>query len=214
MTGALSLLPAPYVLPRLVRRTELSPGEWVGMQLDGVLVPLTDDVAITGERPADAADRARALAPALPRHGVIGRASAAWVHAGGSPPGRACVLVPVGVRRPNARPDRTSAETVFASDDIVLVGGVAVTAPVRTGADVARWLEPSDAVERLVGLAAAGVDLEDVRRRLDAMTGRRHVRRACSALDAAQDRTSGHEATARSDLGQRSVSSGRAPVSR
>ncbi|UJP39093.1 hypothetical protein [Cellulomonas palmilytica] len=187
MTGALSLLPAPSVLPRLVRRGDLPPGEWVGMLLDGVLVALTDDVAVTSERPPDPADRARALASALPRRGVLGRDAAAWVHAGGRAPARACVLVPVGVRRPDARPDRSCAETVFAPDDVVIVDGVPVTAPARTGADVARWLDHRDAVERLVALAAAGVDLDDVRGRLVAMTGRRHVRRAFDALEAARD---------------------------
>jgi len=185
MTGALSLLPVPTVLPRLVRRDEVSAADWFGLRLDGVLVPLTDSVGVTGERPPAPEDRALALAPALPRHGTLGRATAAWVHVGGPAPGRACVLVPVGVRRPDPREDRTCAETVFAEDDVVLVAGVRVTSPVRTAADVARWSEHREAVVWLVALADAGVDPDAVRRRLHAMTGRRHVRRAHVALDAA-----------------------------
>ncbi|ASR54621.1 hypothetical protein [Cellulomonas sp. PSBB021] len=212
MADALSLLPAPCVLPRLVRRGDLPPGEWVGMQLDGVLVALTDDVAVTTERPPEPGDRAQALAPALPRHGVLGRDAAAWVHAGGRAPARACVLVPVGVRRPDARPDRASAETVFAQGDVVVVAGVPVTSPVRTGADVARWVEGAAAVERLVALASCGVDLQEVRARLAAMTGRRHVRRAFGALEDASERVASL-GVARGEP-QRSASSGRAPVMR
>ena len=125
-----------------------------------------------------------AFAPII-RHGVLGRDSAAWVHTGTRPPARACVLVPVGVRRPAPRPDRTCAEAVFGPSDVLLVAGTAVTTPERTAEDVARWLPPQDAVARLVELAALGLDLRAVRRRLDALAGRRHVRRAHTVVDAA-----------------------------
>ena len=185
MTDALSLQPAEHVLPRLVRRDATSSAAWAGMMRDGVLVALTDGVAVTGDEPAGEGDRALALSPALPRHGVLGRDSAAWVHTGTRPPARACVLVPVGVRRPAPRPDRTCAEAVFGPSDVLLVAGTAVTTPERTAEDVARWLPPQDAVARLVELAALGLDLRAVRRRLDALAGRRHVRRAHTVVDAA-----------------------------
>ncbi|CAM5779247.1 hypothetical protein [Cellulomonas persica] len=188
MTDALSLLPAGLALPRLVRREHTLSSEWTGMLRDGVLLPVTDVVAVTGPAPPGPSDRARALGPALPRHGVLGRDSAAWVHTGARPPSRACVLVPVGVRRPAPRPDRTCAEAALGPTDVMLVAGTAVTTPERTGEDVARWLAPQDAVARLVELEALGLDLRVVRRRLDALAGRRHVRRAHTVLDVALDR--------------------------
>ncbi|GEA84259.1 MAG: hypothetical protein NVV70_05165 [Cellulomonas sp.] len=188
MTDALSLLPTELVLPRLVRRCDTATADWAGMLRDGVLLPVTESVAVVGPEPPSPDDRARALVTALPRHGVLGRDSAAWVHTGTRPPARACVLVPVGVRRPAPRPDRTCAEAVFGPSDVVLVAGTAVTTPERTAEDVARWLAPDDAVARLVDLAAHGLDLATVRRRLTALAGRRHVRRAHAVLEAALER--------------------------
>jgi len=159
------------------------------MLRDGVLLAVTDGVAVTGPRPPGRDDRARAVATALPRHGVVGRDSAAWVHSGRRPPSRTCVLVPVGIRRPDPRPDRWCAETTFGDDDVVLLDGVPVTSLVRTAVDVARWYDGTTGAGLLADLVGAGLDLAAVRRRLVALAGRPHVRRALDTVDAAVRRS-------------------------
>jgi len=159
--------------------------DWAGMLRDGVLLAVTDGVAVTGPRPPDRDDRARAVSSALPRHGVVGRDSAAWVHSGRRTPARTCVLVPVGVRRPEPRADRWCAETTFDDDDVVVLDGVPVTSLERTAVDVARWYDPDTAVALLADLTTAGLDLTAVRRRLMALAGRPHVRRALGSVEAA-----------------------------
>jgi hypothetical protein len=184
------LLPRPRVLSRLVRREDWGAADWAGMLRDGVLTELWPDVAAVGPSPPGPADRAAALAPLLPRHGVLGRDAAAWVYTGVLRPARACVLVPCGVRRPDARPGRACAEAELPADDVDTVGGVPITCLARTGADVARWLEPERAVDVLVALVGVGLDLGDTRRRLDQLAGRRHLRTAREAVHRALDRVS------------------------
>ncbi|MBT0995011.1 hypothetical protein KIN34_12040 [Cellulomonas sp. DKR-3] len=191
MPHAPSLLPRPRELARLVRREDVGAAAWTGMLRDGVLTVVRQDVATVGPVPPGAPDRARALEPLLPRHGVVGRDAAAWVHTGTLEPLRACVLVPCGVRRPNAQPGRTCAEADLPPDDVLRLGAVPVTTIERTAVDVARWLEPDRAVDVLVGLVVAGLDLDDTCRRLDALAGRRNLRAAREVLRRTADRVSG-----------------------
>lgn len=188
--SAPSLLPRPRELARLVRREDVGAADWAGMLRDGVLTVVWPEVATVGPAPPGPDDRALALAPLLPRHGVLGRDAAAWVHSGAHEPARACVLVPCGVRRPDARPGRTCAEADLPRPDVVRLAGVPVTSLARTGADVARWLAADRAVEVLVALVGVGLDLDDTRARLDALAGRRHLRSARDAVRRAAERVS------------------------
>ncbi|GEL93658.1 hypothetical protein CCO02nite_03160 [Cellulomonas composti] len=180
---ARSLLPAIPELERLVSRSGVGGPAWSGMVRDGALTPLWGGTAIRGDAEAGPTDRAHAIAHLLPRRGVVGRASAVWVHAGGPPPVRVDVLLPVGSRRPYEHPDRRCAETLLPAEDLDRVGDVAVTNLVRTAVDVARWLEPDVAHEHLRRLVVHGLDLAAARTLLETFSGRRRARLAREVLD-------------------------------
>lgn len=172
-------LPDP---PRVVRRDEVPSWVWTGLHLDGVLVPLWRDVARVVGLPEDATTRAAAFAPLVPSRAAVGRLAAVWVHAGGPPPGRAAVLVRSGARRLDPHPDRSAAEADLHDDDVVELGGVAVTTVTRTAVDVARWVPAPQAVPALRALRPLGFSPDDARRHLDRRPGARGVRTARSTL--------------------------------
>ncbi len=182
------LRPGPRTLPALVHRDEVSPLAWAGMLADGHLVPLWGAVARTAATAETPAVRAAALARFVPARGAVGRLSAVWVHAGGDAPRRATVLVGAGTRRPDAHPDRWVAEAALSTADVVVLGGTAVTTPLRTVVDVARWEPPAVAHAAVARLSACcGVDLAGAAAALGGLEGHRGVRRARALLrDAAR----------------------------
>lgn len=154
-----------------------------------------DDAALDGPSLGDAAAadaapdvpvhpavRAAAFAALVPARGAVGREAAAWVHAGGPPPGRVTVLVRSGARRPDPHPGRTTAEADLTDTDVVDVGGVRVTTVLRTAVDVARWLPTEDALRVLRRLRPVGLDPAAALHRLEAHAGGRGVRRARRTL--------------------------------
>ncbi|MCC2323073.1 type IV toxin-antitoxin system AbiEi family antitoxin [Cellulomonas xiejunii] len=164
--------------PDVVRRDDVPPWAWTGLHLDGALVHLWRDTARVTGTPEDRALRASAFAPLVPRRGVVGRLSAAWVHAGGTPPDRVTVLVRSGARRPRPHPHRVSAEADLVDEDLLTVGGVLVTTLTRTAVDVARWVHPHTAVPVLRALVTQGLDPDDARRRIEAHAPGRGLRAA------------------------------------
>ncbi|MBO0922774.1 hypothetical protein J1G42_18300 [Cellulomonas sp. zg-ZUI222] len=143
-----------------------------GTAFDGTVVDHVVDPAV----------RAAAFAALVPQRGTVGREAAAWVHAGGSPPGRVTVLVRSGARRPDPHPSRTTAEADLTEADVVDLGGVRVTTVLRTAVDVARWLPTEDALRVLRRLPPVGLDPADALRRLEQHAGGRGVRRARRTL--------------------------------
>lgn len=166
----------------LLRRDHLPPAAWTGMLLDGAIVPLWGGVAICAGHETTAALRLAALSPLVPRRGVVGRAAAAWVHAGGAPPDKVDVVVPPGVRRANPHPRRRAAEGPLPDDEVLDLGTGRVTTVLRTGLDVARYLTPEDAGPLLVRLLAVGFDPDRALAALDAVPGERGVLRARAVL--------------------------------
>jgi hypothetical protein len=144
-----------------------------------------DDVLAPADAPDSAALRAAAVAvfvgdalAAGVRRGplAVGFDTAVWVHAGGPAPAEVALLATTGFRwRPVPRIRlRTSAALERA--DVVLIGGVRVTTPLRTAADIARTLpapQARDVLERL--RAACGVTPADVLDRLTNMPYARGV---------------------------------------
>ncbi|WP_309134228.1 hypothetical protein [Cellulomonas sp.] len=179
------LRPRPVDLPPVVHRADLGPLAWAGMLADGALVPLRGDVARTTGTAETPAVRAAAVARLVPPRGVVGRTAAVWVHTGGPPPRRVDVLVASGARRPDPHPDRRVAEAVLGPEDVVALGPVRVTTPLRTALDVARWETSASAQEALARLASAGVDLVAALRALHRFEGHRGVRSGRAALVAA-----------------------------
>ena len=121
----------------------------------------------------------RAVSPAGdPAAAVVGHATAAWLHAGWVPPARVDLVIAPGSTRLRSTALRLH-EHRLAAEDVDRVGGLLVTNPVRTGADVARTLAPSTAVRLLDGLSrACSLRPVDVLDQLERMPHGRGVARA------------------------------------
>jgi hypothetical protein len=127
----------------------LSYAELSAARLEGMLVELGE-----GYIPADAVEtaalRAASLAPLLRRDAAATHASAAWIH-GVLPaaPGRHTIQR-VADQRTRQRIDRRYVyrDPRLPPEDVQIMGGVAVTTPGRTVADLAR-LPPTDGDEAL-----------------------------------------------------------------
>jgi hypothetical protein len=120
---------------------------------------------------------------------VVGFASAAWLHTGGGgtdrpAPEQLQVIIPPGRRRPRV-PGIRGRQVALDPDQVVFFGGIAVTDPVRTAADVARDLpavEALDALNRLGELCEVRPHqvtsvLQSMRYARGAATGRQLVQR-------------------------------------
>lgn len=171
--------PLDAPLPATVRRRDVGTAAWFGLLADGVLRPLWHDVARRADVPETPALRAAALAGLVPPRAVVGRLSAAWVHAGGPAPPRVDLLFAPGARRTDPHPLRIAVQTRLSPGEIVVVGPVRVTAVQRTGLDVARWAPSADADRLLPSLGALGFDAWAAQvelARLGAVRGARHAR--------------------------------------
>lgn len=177
-----ALRPLTVPLPDLVHRREVGALSWAGMCRDGTLRPLWGEVAVAGGVEVSPRMRCAALAELVPARGVVGRASAAWVHLGGPAPARVDVLVPPRGRRTDPDPWRTSAEAPLPSVDVQVMGPVRVTTIQRTGLDVARWLPRQQAAGLLEGLCAIGFDPAAARERLEDAAGGRGLCQARELL--------------------------------
>lgn len=83
---------------------------------------------------------------------VVGFGSAAWLHTGLAirqpPPPELQVIIPPGRRRPKS-PGVRGRQVALPPDQVIFLGPVPVTDPVRTAADVARDLPADEAVAAL-----------------------------------------------------------------
>jgi len=111
-----------------------------GVYLDAGIVP-------------DRSLRARALALVLGgRHLVVDR-TAAWVHGGDRIDPSTWTAVPLDLHGRRRHPGR---EVPLGPDDVVRLGPVRVTSPLRTALDVARRLAPDRALASLDGMIRSG----------------------------------------------------------
>jgi len=176
--------PTPPPSVHLVRRESTSPLAWVGMRLEGSVVPLWGDVAAPAGTPVTPETRLSALLDVVPPRGVVGRLAAVWVHAGGPPPQILVVLVPPRARHTDPHPGRVSAEADLPARDVQRMGPGRVTTVQRTGLDIARWCTPPEVAHALELLVSIGFDPAAALRSLTACPGARGVRRARAALAA------------------------------
>lgn len=119
------------------------------LRLDGDAVPLgLTDVPVG--TPVGPVVRAASLAPATGRHDlVVELASAAWVHgAVAALPQPLHLAVAVGQGRRVALRSPGAREVRFRPSDLVRLGGVLVTTPLRTAFDLVR-LEPGPASDEV-----------------------------------------------------------------
>lgn len=153
------------------------------MELDGLLLPPVGRPATLGPPPSppDPPGRARTYTDVLPAGAVVCRGSALWVHTGRFRPVRLEASGSAGQRVPGGSPRCRAA--ALDDGDVVVLGGVPVTTPVRTACDLARFWQPAAAADGLLALRAAGLALEEVAEALARYRGRPHVRRARDLVD-------------------------------
>ena len=149
MSTALAHSPAALRLYRHTGALRLHGGPSFGVLVRAAGADLAADVV------ADPAARAALLGR---DRAVLCLRGAAWVHAGrhapGSPP------QPEHAPLPGRRRDALPRQLRLRPDDVVHLGPVPVTTPVRTALDLARLVGEDDALRWLVALARAGLDLE------------------------------------------------------
>ncbi|QTE28035.1 hypothetical protein [Pengzhenrongella sicca] len=174
---------SPATIPEVLAVPDLGPIAWQALLRDGVTRRVWGEVAIPADRAETPAVRGAATRPLVPPRAVVGRAAAAWVHAGGPAPDRIDVLVRPSGRRPDPHPQRCPHECVLPADDVVGVGPVRVTTVERTAVDIARWLPAPAAVPLLERLARdAGLRPGHALGLLDALAGHRGRRAARTTL--------------------------------
>ena len=144
----------------------------------------------------DALDlRARAVAKAIPPGAVVCARTAAWLWGGDAlAMGSHRVLPRVDVMgapgtAASRRCDVHGSTGQLAEQDVVRLGGVQLTTPARTAADLARLLMRPDAIAALDAmLRLPGLTKVDVRRVLDRFVGYRGVVQARDLVDLADPR--------------------------
>ena len=126
----------------------------------------------------------------LPARVIAEQHSAAWIWGAAPPPSRHEVCVAIGARARIADPRSTAVrEVVIAAADIVEIAGHAVTAPLRTAVDLARFSAHFGRVERraIVWLMLHhGFDLQRCHDELDArrnLPGKRIAHERLDGLD-------------------------------
>jgi hypothetical protein len=154
----------------------------------GLIRRVVADAFVAADVPDSPTLRARAAALVLPERlaaagGIVGFASAAWVHAGWHPEGSPGSLDVMAAERVSPVRGVRIRQVGVSPEDVVTLEGLSLTSPARTAADLARdW--PWSAA--LAGLAALVRDTEmvpdDVLACLGRMRGARGVAQARPAV--------------------------------
>jgi hypothetical protein len=163
--------PSPPQYPELY-----SPGRpfaWPELQslaADGILAQFHQHGFTLPEAPASPQLRARAAANAVPaavrQRVVAGRMTAAWIYGCAAEPDKLALLVDAKRRISGLRNTRgcTLHEVRLGPFDVVSMGGLMVSSPLRTALDIALHVEAHRALPALTGLLARPE--KDVRLRL------------------------------------------------
>ena len=110
--------------------------ELLALWLDGQVYRLGDVFALP-DLPETAELRAAAFAATSPGGAIADRGTAAWIHGTrGRPPARAQVCTEPGRRGPRIPHDVDARQALLADGDVVSIGGVEVTSPMRTAFDL------------------------------------------------------------------------------
>ena len=182
MTSALAWLEAPPPTPAAAVLPTAD--GFAGERFDGLLVATPGGGLAPVDVLAGAAGRAGALRDAVPSGAALARCTAVWVHTGRLCPERAEVVVHPG-RRLHA--GAVVHRQLLEEGDIVLLGGVATTTPLRTAVDLLCFAEEHLAVTRVCALVLGGLPPSLVRDALGRPGRRAPVRRATALLTVAED---------------------------
>ena len=180
-------------LPAVLASHDLPLVELQAARLDGELYAV-DDAFSPLDEPDGPNQRAAALAFALPVRFIAERRSAAWIHGALSlPPQRHELCVDISARRRPERPDRHSLrEVVLDGRDLMFIGPLRVTTPVRTAVDLAREpetdAEAAAITDAVIGrlMRAYGIDLAACRDLVDRrrnLPGKRAAMERLAACD-------------------------------
>jgi hypothetical protein len=152
------------------------------LEREGELRQLFHGVYTTHDHADDLASRAEALQKVCTREAVVARRAAAWLHGlDVLPPGQdvADWVVEVLVPRETTPPRRSGCrafESELPPEDVVAIGELRATSPLRTALDCARYLPRLEAVAALDQFLRTGqVDVERLTVRALALAGLRNA---------------------------------------
>ncbi|MCT9867858.1 hypothetical protein [Paenarthrobacter aurescens] len=180
------------VIPELYSPSRIfSWNELQGMAFDGILLPLygksyaSPGVAVTHRL------RARAAALTVPERirtkVVAGRLTAAWIYGCANPPEHLSLLVDAKHRISSLRGTTACSlhEVRLGQMDVVSLGGMLVSSPLRTAADIALHVEADralPALKRLLEREELGVRLRLLTLAVEAAPRVPHKKRALATL--------------------------------
>jgi Fe-S-cluster formation regulator IscX/YfhJ len=177
-------------LPLTLTSADLSIAELCALRLDGELFAIDDAFS-----PVDAVDsaslRSSSIAYLCQQRLIAEQRSAAWIWgASDTPPARHELCASLGARSRPVSPKRSIVREVVIDDaDVIDLGGVRVTNPMRTILDLARFSDDFDAsVESLVSrlLALYRISVEQCLIELDGRRNLPNKRRAKERLSRCQ----------------------------
>jgi hypothetical protein len=172
--------------------SDLPLAELCAARLDGELYPIGDGYSPV-DLPEDAEQRARAIIELCPDRIIAEQRSAAWIWgASDFPPPRHELCASLGARSKSAVPRRSTVREVIIDDsDIVELGGIRVTTPLRTILDLARFTDDfgDDEVRLIAALMTTfEISVELCVSELDARKNLPNKRRALQRLAAIASR--------------------------
>lgn len=174
-------------LPSVLTALDLPLPELQAARLDGDVFRLDAGFAPIDEIET-AHHRALVVHAGLPERVIAEQHSAAWIWGAAPPPSRHEVCVAIGARARIADPRSTAVrEVVITPAEITEVAGLAVTTPLRTALDLARFsVHFGQAEEQTIGwlMLHHGFDLGDCRDELDRRRNLPRKRLAHERLDA------------------------------
>ena len=166
--------------------------ELQAMASDGVLTQLYQRSYLPPGARATPQLRARAAAvlisPAIRQRVVAGRMTAAWIFGCASEPDRLALLVDASRRLSSLRSARgcTFHEVRLGPFDVVSLGGLMVSSPLRTSVDIALHVEPGRAVpalRALLGKPELGLRLRLLMHAIEATPGMPYRKAARATLE-------------------------------
>jgi hypothetical protein len=192
------LSPTSLPQPGLPLAELYSPGplfswpELQAMASDGVLTQLYQRGYLPpGTRPTPQL-RARAasalISPVIRQRVVAGRMTAAWIYGCAAEPDRLAMLVDANRRVSSLRSTRgcTFHEVRLGPFDVVSLGGLMVSSPLRTAVDIALHVEPGRAVpalRELLGKPELGLSLRLLAHAVEATPGMPYRKAALAKLE-------------------------------
>ena len=166
--------------------------ELQAMASDGVLTQLYQRGYLPpGTRPTPQL-RARAasvlISPSIRQRVVAGRMTAAWIYGCATEPDRLALLVDANRRISSLRSTRgcTFHEVRLGPFDVVSLGGLMVSSPLRTSVDIALHVEPGRAVpalRALLGKPELGLGLRVLTHAIEATPGMPYRKAALAKLE-------------------------------